>query len=227
MKWADVVGFEGVYEVSDCGQVRRILKHGTKELTAYPTGTRLSVHLRFKAGGKIEYKLVHRLVMAAFVGPCPDRQEVNHKDGNPSNNRLDNLEYVSREENMRHAQAHGLMHHVIGAANKSSKLTEEAVAEIRTSNLSGVELAKKYGVVKSVISAARLGVTWQHVQTAPAENLAHQVTGIQNPMAKLTEADVRAIRASAEGCIVLGKRYGISFSTAAKIRRGDSWKHVT
>lgn len=50
-------------------------------------------------GGKFTTFRVHRLILEAFVGPCPDGMEARHKDGNPGNNRLDNLAWGTKEEN--------------------------------------------------------------------------------------------------------------------------------
>src|SRR5580704_4483135 len=50
----------------------------------------------------------HQLVMELFVGPCPENKEINHIDGNKSNNKLSNLEYITRSQNMNHAYKLGL-----------------------------------------------------------------------------------------------------------------------
>ena len=94
------------YEVSNCGKVRRVWKSHTK-LKA----TRLNkfgyevVHLGLN--GINRHRAVHRLVAKAFVDNPNNLLEVNHKDGNKENNCADNLEWVSRSENMKHAYSIG------------------------------------------------------------------------------------------------------------------------
>lgn len=102
------------------------------------------------------------MVAWAFLGPCPDGKQVNHKDGNKRNNRPTNLEYVTAVENAQHAIAHGLRADVRGMHNGRAKLTERAVREIRAAqgNVRSVDLAKKYGVSKGAISHVWTRFTW-------------------------------------------------------------------
>lgn len=112
-RWKPIVGFEGRYDVSDHGRVRSHIRWNRKptprimNLTPHVTGVPyLKVRLTDGVGGHPTL-LVHRLVMDAFVGPCPDGLEVRHLDGDPSNNRLSNLQYGTRPENQLDAVRHG------------------------------------------------------------------------------------------------------------------------
>jgi len=94
--WKDVVGYEGVYEVSDHGRVRRVrtglvLSPG-RDKKGY-TNVGLCVD-----GKPIRVK-VHHLVMEAFVGKRPNGLVINHIDENPRNNHVSNLEYVTQSYN--------------------------------------------------------------------------------------------------------------------------------
>ena len=108
--WEQVVGHEGLYDVSNFGNVMRVKANkGTfvgKILS--PSGSSGYKNVTLFKNGKRKCALVHRLVMQSFVSPCPEGNEVNHKDGNKTNNRLDNLEYVTPSENILHAFAIGL-----------------------------------------------------------------------------------------------------------------------
>lgn len=111
-EWRAIPGFPD-YCVSSLGRVRRetttlrakggrILREGVHPVTGYRGVTLFPVE-----GGQ-RSRLVHSLVMEAFVGPRPPKWETNHKDGNKANNRLANLEYVTKSDNTKHAVALGL-----------------------------------------------------------------------------------------------------------------------
>jgi len=107
--WRDIEGFEGYYQVSNLGRVKGVArdlpdgKH-IKEKIREPQGsTYLAIDLW--KDNKSHNKLVHRLVAQAFL-PNPDNlPEVNHKDGNPRNNSVANLEWVSSSSNTAHRLA--------------------------------------------------------------------------------------------------------------------------
>lgn len=109
-RWATIEQYPD-YEVSDLGQVRRVTPGRKtfpgKILKPLSMGQGyLSVAL--VAEGAVFRRYIHRLVAAAFIGPCPDRHEVNHLNGNKTDNRAGNLEYVTRSGNVRHALDTGL-----------------------------------------------------------------------------------------------------------------------
>lgn len=118
--WKDVVGYEGIYEVSNKGRVRthknkttfsklhgvrrwkqRVLKDKT------PNGRDVRVTLWKK--GKPKDFLVHRLVAYAFIPTIDGKDCINHIDGNPKNNKVENLEWCNHLENNKHAFETGLM----------------------------------------------------------------------------------------------------------------------
>jgi hypothetical protein len=109
-EWLPIL--DGLYEASNLGRIRRAKPgRGTwvgRELKSQliPNG-----YLRVMPviDGKNCNMYVHQLVAEAFLGPCPEGYEVNHVDANKTNNRADNLEYVTHQGNVQHAIAHGLM----------------------------------------------------------------------------------------------------------------------
>ncbi|RUU22663.1 HNH endonuclease [Mesorhizobium sp. M7A.F.Ca.AU.002.06.1.1] len=110
---------------------------------------------------------VHLLVLEAFVGPRPDGLEGCHNDGNPDNNRLDNLRWDTPESNQADRIAHGT--DIRGIKNGQSKLTEEDISAIRREYVPRVKgsdcraLASKYGVSHSLIAGIVRNKTWRHV----------------------------------------------------------------
>ena len=117
-EWRAVVGWEGLYEVSSLGRVRsldRATSHycgGTltrqgRELKPRETP---SGHLlvALSAHRRMYNRRVHRLVLEAFVGPCPEGMEVRHLNGHPADNRVENLVWGTRSENTQDQVLHGV-----------------------------------------------------------------------------------------------------------------------
>lgn len=107
--WKDVVGYEGLYQVSNTGKVKSIdWNHSgvAKELTAYEQRGYKLVGIQ-RNGTRHNY-LVHRLVATAFIDNPEGKPDVNHIDGKKDNNCVDNLEWVTKSENTRHAIRTGL-----------------------------------------------------------------------------------------------------------------------
>ncbi len=103
--WKQIKGYEGLYEVSDTGKVRRD-GHILKPCVIDRGKGYLSVALSKE--GKVKKYLVHRLVATAFISNLQNKEQVNHIDGNSLNNVVDNLEWVSNRENTIHAYNTGL-----------------------------------------------------------------------------------------------------------------------
>jgi hypothetical protein len=120
-RWRPVAGYEGFYEVSDQGAVKsvtRIIPRSGTVRTPHPMvlngrirkpSANTSGHMVVSLSkiGKTHGKLVHRLVLEAFIGPCPDGMEGCHNNGDPSDNRLANLRWDTRSNNALDAVAHG------------------------------------------------------------------------------------------------------------------------
>jgi hypothetical protein len=166
-RWCPIPGYEGWYEVSSFGRVRRIL--GCRGATA---GRILRQHF---AGGYPALSLyrndrktkfqVHVLVATAFYGPRPPGYHVNHKDTDKSNNRADNLEWITPAANVQHALAHGLHggRPLPGEANGRAKLGAASVEEIRRlkGRLGARMIAKRFGVSRSAVQLIHQGKSWR------------------------------------------------------------------
>lgn len=122
-RWLPIVGFEGLYEVSDQGRVRGLDRKLLYERRDQYSGRMLMVERRRKGqvlrpgrkpSGHVSVSLgrgqsrdVHVLVLEAFVGPCPDKHEALHSNDIPDDNRLTNLRWGTRSENIYDAIRNG------------------------------------------------------------------------------------------------------------------------
>lgn len=160
-RWLPIKGYEGLYEVSNTGYVRSIKRD--KILKMENKNGYYSVNL-YKQ--KQVHKYVHRLVAETFLQNPSCFMEVNHKDSNKHNNRVENLEWCDRTFNLQHSYDNGLKR--FGEKHGMHKLTENDVAKIRNEyikgdvNYSTTALAKKYGVKQCTIHAIVTGRLWKH-----------------------------------------------------------------
>jgi len=161
-RWKDVVGFEGLYKVSNCGRVWS----ETSERLKIPTKTEGRMTVLLWKHNKMKLCKVHRLVLFAFVGPPNKGNESCHNDGNPSNNHLSNLRWDTPQNNQRDRVRHGTSNR--GERCGTSKLTLKEVRAILTALEKGVkqqELADKYQVRQSQISRIKSGIRWAHLRS--------------------------------------------------------------
>lgn len=144
--------------------------------------TDLSGYLRcaFKYNNKHTTFKVHRLVAECYIRNPLNKPQVNHKDGDKKNNKVDNLEWCTHQENMKHAIENGLFNPKDipkekcinknikkGELNGCSKLTDEIVLEIRSKFNPRIYtremLAKEYNVKASTIKDVILRKSWKHI----------------------------------------------------------------
>lgn len=124
------------YSVSDTGLVRRNTANGNgglcmagRIIKGYTGANGYERFTMYVAGRKV-YRNGHQLVAAAFIGP-PNGLQVNHINGSKADNRLENLEYVTASQNIRHAYATGLARGMPGESNPRAVLTRESAEAIR------------------------------------------------------------------------------------------------
>ena len=116
--WKDIARYEGLYQVSNLGRVRsldRIAPHPKgqcrrkgKLLRPILSNTVRYYQINLYCDGNHKLKLVHRLVLAAFIPSIKGKDYCNHKNGNKLDNRIENLEWVNKSENQFHAYQTGL-----------------------------------------------------------------------------------------------------------------------
>ena len=145
--WKPIKGYDGLYEVSNYGSIRsvdRITCNG-KKLKSKVFSTKAKenyITCRLSKNGKVKSFRIHVLVAETFIPNPENKPCVNHIDGNKQNNRVENLEWVSYSENMKHAYKKGLV------KNINRKLTKEDIDYIVTQKgkKSCLVLAKDFNV---------------------------------------------------------------------------------
>lgn len=172
--WKDIPEYEGRYQISNDGRVRslerkvylesrgiyrtvkEITLKGSPDTLGYPT-------VALWKENKLDMRRVHRLVAEMYVPNQDNKPQVNHIDGDKTNNNFTNLEWVTMSENIKHAYKTKLIDKR-GEKSHCNKLTEEQVNQIRNGHegLSQKAIGSLYGVDGSVISKIRSGKAWKH-----------------------------------------------------------------
>jgi hypothetical protein len=168
--WLDIPGTDGAYRVSDMGRVKSVCrtiidKNGHKrmifEKVLKPINSKRYHVFNILFTTKRSVYKAHVLVLTAFVGQRPAGMLGCHNDGDPTNNRLDNLRWDTPLGNSRDAIRHGVL--ATGERVHGAILTERAVREIRSDHRSSSEIAPEYGVSSRAVWQVRTRRTWKHV----------------------------------------------------------------
>lgn len=169
--WAPVLGFEETHKVSSDGQVVRLARVFVDKLgRKKPLPQRLLIptrksngylHLTLQRDGEQKTLHLHRIVLEAFVGPCPDGMEGLHKNDVKADNRLDNLRWGTHIENCADRSRHG---------KSQFALTYEEAVQIRycRGRLTQLQTGELYGVSQTTVSAIQLGKIWYTDRSAAA-----------------------------------------------------------
>lgn len=163
-EWRMVPGFDGWYEVSNCGQLRSWRKpsggslDGPRLLKQCCEQGYMKSKLTHPVIGKVSINVSH-IVAATFVGPRPHGKVCDHINGDRSDNRPGNLRWITSAENIKSAAAMGRM----GGARSHSPLTVDdavRIRELRSRGLTLAEISNRYPVTSSTISRICRNETW-------------------------------------------------------------------
>lgn len=162
--WKDVVGYEGIYLVSNYGNIKRKDYRGTgiERMLKPSINQNGYLQLQLYKNGKRKNYLVHQLVGKAFIPNPNNLIEINHKDENPLNNKLENLEWCTRAYNNNYGTRTQRISKMVMATNKENKNTiifksiSQAERELKIANASIIACCK--GKRKSAG-----GYTWEYI----------------------------------------------------------------
>lgn len=158
----NVENFESEFQISNFG--RLYSKRTNKILKCRKTKSGYSEIHTYVSNKSVSFR-IHRLVAVAFISNPENKREVNHIDGDKSNNRSDNLEWVTSSENVIHAFKNNLMNVSKGEDHFRAVLNWDKVREIRhiykTNSISTNAIARLYGVSGGTIRAILYNKTWK------------------------------------------------------------------
>lgn len=173
--WKDIVGYEGLYQVSNLGRLKRISRVRSdgkllKELIKKNTPRKGDGYLQISLGTRShtqKSRYLHQIVATAFIPNPENKRFVNHKNGIKADNRVENLEWCTYQENMDHAVETGLQN-TKGENNLQHKLKEVTVLEIRSKydpNISKPlkKLSIEFGLPNWHIHSIVKRKTWKHI----------------------------------------------------------------
>lgn len=161
-------------KVSNLGQVIIIKNDGTEKLLNQYILRDGYNYVKPCINGKGKHFAVHRLVAEVFKENPKNKPQVNHIDGVKNNNYIDNLEWCTASENMKHAFRTGLNNNPIGENNHAAKLKDNQVREIKEDLSNGIkqkEIALKFGVTQSHISRIKREICGKHIKIISFRNL--------------------------------------------------------
>lgn len=161
--WKEVEGYNGLYFVSNLGNVKSLCYSKSRILKPYThrDGYLLVV---FCNKNKRKTLKIHRLVAMGFIPNLENKLQVNHINGIKTDNRVENLEWCTRLENIRHSWQNELSKSKKGEEHFGSKLVDSQVLEIRQNiHISSYKLAEIYGVSRQTIDRVKKKILWKHL----------------------------------------------------------------
>lgn len=157
--WKDIKNYENRYQISNTGQVRNILK----DRVLKPLNVNGYRCVSLSVGGNRKSLRINRLVALAFIPNPHKKPNTNHKNGIKDDNRVENLEWCTQKENVRHALENGL--HSNGERHGNSKLKEKDVLRIRemAKTMKLRDISKEFPVTEQQISQIVRRLKWNRI----------------------------------------------------------------
>ena len=221
--WRDVVGYEGFYEVSSFGRVRRIAvgAGNTPRLRHLSLGTSGYLSLVLSKRNVKKNHMVHRLVAICFIGHPPSAvHQVAHADGDKLNNFADNLRWATPRENNFDKYSHGTA--VFSNGRRYGVLSDEDVVRIRLDPRQYSSVASQFNITPAMVGSIKRKECYSRVSP--------EVNGISCGKRKhknIADDVVRSIRADSRNNQEIADDVGVNRSVIWRIKNGDIYKNVT
>jgi hypothetical protein len=167
-KWKDIANCKNSYLISNKGNVKSLIARANKKefIMAINLDKDGYEVVGLFINKKKILKKVHRLVALAYIENPLNKPQVNHINGVKTDNDVNNLEWCTAKENIRHSFKTGLSKNHPGTDRYNSKLLDKDIVAIRRLGRvrTGVELAKAFNVSKQLINNILLRKTWKHIK---------------------------------------------------------------
>jgi hypothetical protein len=162
--WRDIPEYEGYYQVSNLGRVRSLPRCGTSSFVKI-LKTRIDVgyeRVWLSRKDKVSPKKISRLVASSFIPNIDNKPEVNHINGIKTDNRVENLEWVTKSENIKHAFRTGLAKPVKYQRNtKLNDVIANKIRELCKTGIKQAQIARMLDVSPQKVSAIKLNKSWK------------------------------------------------------------------
>jgi hypothetical protein len=165
--WHSIEGYEGVYQISSLGRVKRLISNRClKERILKPNTVRDGYQaVKLCKDSLKKVFVIHRLVARAFIQNPQAKPFINHIDGNTSNNCISNLEWCTQSENIIHSYKRGrIAQH--GQDRPNAKYSDDIIREVRLKRSMGLschKIAEEYNMSHQYVSAISNRLVWKHV----------------------------------------------------------------
>lgn len=231
------------YEVSNLGNVRGIdrMVEASKGMS-FIQGETISGWIdkygyniaNLSINGNDIHCRVHRLVAISFINNPEDKPEVNHIDADKLNNKVNNLEWATRDENIAHAVALGLFE--VGEDRYNSKLTDldvECIKFMLENNDSATIICELFNAHRSTVRDIRIGKNWKHIPWSKGYNPESYSNtsraGENHALSRLKDSDVVAIKLQISkniGLAEIAREFYVDSATICQIKDENTWKHI-
>lgn len=174
-EWRIIPEYGNVYEISNFGRIRSIsrINKGAWGCSRTLKCKLLTIRLNKKGYSEVRLarkntRVVHRIVAKSFIPNPNNLPQVNHIDGNKTNNRIENLEWANNSQNQLHAYKIGLQPSRAGEKNSNASITDEEVTNYKllyNSGMNVIEISKNTDIPLSKIRAIIYGTSWKSNKT--------------------------------------------------------------